>query len=79
MAEAWLMDRFDHKALVMGFGHASTRRRLARADDEEIRRDHGRGGGRQALDEHLRGAGAVMLERKNIHPNLDFPAGPPTT
>jgi 2-methylcitrate synthase/citrate synthase II len=76
-AEAWLRDRFDHKALVMGFGHrvyktgdsrVPTMRKYAEIMAEVV-------GDRRWMNTSNVLA-KVMLEEKNIHPNLDFPAGP---
>ena len=76
-AEAWLMDRFDHKALVMGFGHrvyksgdsrVPTMTKYAEKMAEVV--------GDRRWMETSRVLAAEMLKHKNIHPNLDFPAGP---
>jgi len=76
-AAEWLESRFDHKALVMGFGH-----RVYKSGDSrvptmtkyaEIMADVV-GDRRWMLTS--RKLAEVMLARKNIHPNLDFPAGP---
>jgi 2-methylcitrate synthase/citrate synthase II len=76
-AEAWLRERFDHKALVMGFGHrvyktgdsrVPTMRKYAEIMAEVV-------GDRRWMNTSNVLA-KVMLEEKNIHPNLDFPAGP---
>jgi 2-methylcitrate synthase/citrate synthase II len=76
-AEDWLEGRFDHKALVMGFGH-----RVYKSGDSrvptmtkyaekmaEVVQD-------RTWMEISRKLAAKMLRVKNIHPNLDFPAGP---
>ncbi len=77
VAEAWLRDRFDHKALVMGFGHrvyktgdsrVPTMRKYAEIMAEVV-------GDRRWMNTSNVLA-KVMLAEKNIHPNLDFPAGP---
>ncbi|PHK96276.1 2-methylcitrate synthase [Pseudoroseomonas rhizosphaerae] len=76
-AVAWLEGKFDHKALVMGFGHrvykngdsrVPTMTRYAEKMAEVV--------GDRRWMEMSRLLAAAMLERKNIHPNLDFPAGP---
>ncbi|PZW45892.1 citrate synthase [Humitalea rosea] len=76
-AAAWLESRFDHKALVMGFGHrvyksgdsrVPTMTKYANIMAEVV--------GDRRWMETSRVLAEVMLERKNIHPNLDFPAGP---
>jgi 2-methylcitrate synthase/citrate synthase II len=77
VAEAWLRDRFDHKALVMGFGHrvyktgdsrVPTMKKYAEIMAEVV-------GDRRWMNTSNVLA-KVMLAEKNIHPNLDFPAGP---
>jgi 2-methylcitrate synthase/citrate synthase II len=76
-AKAWLEGRFEHRALVMGFGHrvykhgdsrVPTMTRYAEKMAEVV-------GDRRWL-EISRILAAEMLARKNIHPNLDFPTGP---
>ncbi len=76
-AEDWLEGRFDHKALVMGFGHrvyksgdsrVPTMTKYAEKMAEVV--------GDRRWMETSRVLAAKMLKVKNIHPNLDFPAGP---
>ena len=76
-AAGWLQGRFDHKALVMGFGHrvykhgdsrVPTMTKYAEKMAEVV--------GDRRWMEMSRILAAEMLEKKNIHPNLDFPAGP---
>ncbi len=76
-AEDWLRSRFDHKALVMGFGHrvyksgdsrVPTMTKYAEKMAEVV--------GDRRWMETSRVLARVMLAEKNIHPNLDFPAGP---
>ena len=76
-AEEWLSTRFDHKALVMGFGHrvyksgdsrVPTMTKYAEKMAEVV--------GDRRWMETSRVLAAMMLREKNIHPNLDFPAGP---
>ncbi len=76
-AEAWLEGKFDHKALVMGFGHrvyksgdsrVPTMTKYAEKMAEVV--------GDRRWMETSRVLAAKMLREKNIHPNLDFPAGP---
>jgi 2-methylcitrate synthase/citrate synthase II len=76
-AEDWLESRFDHKALVMGFGHrvykhgdsrVPTMTKYAEKMAEVV--------GDRRWMETSRVLAAKMLRVKNIHPNLDFPAGP---
>jgi 2-methylcitrate synthase/citrate synthase II len=76
-ARAWLEGRFEHRALVMGFGHrvykhgdsrVPTMTRYAEKMAEVV--------GDRTWLEISRILAAEMLARKNIHPNLDFPTGP---
>ncbi len=76
-AEAWLESRFDHKALVMGFGHrvykngdsrVPTMTKYAEKMAEVV--------GDRRWMETSRVLAAKMMRVKGIHPNLDFPAGP---
>lgn len=76
-ALAWLSERFDHRALVMGFGH-----RVYRNGDSRVptmtryMEKMADVTGEHDWIEIERVLAAEMLEKKNIHPNLDFPAGP---
>ncbi|WP_043829516.1 bifunctional 2-methylcitrate synthase/citrate synthase [Muricoccus aerilatus] len=76
-AVEWLQSRFDHRALVMGFGHrvykngdsrVPTMTKYAERMAEVV--------GDRRWMEMSRLLAAEMLAKKNIHPNLDFPAGP---
>jgi len=76
-AEEWLEGKFDHKALVMGFGHrvyksgdsrVPTMTKYAEKMAEVV--------GDRRWMETSRVLAAKMMRVKNIHPNLDFPAGP---
>ena len=76
-AAEWLHGRFDHKALVMGFGHrvykngdsrVPTMTKYAEKMAEVV--------GDRRWMEMSRILAAEMLKAKNIHPNLDFPTGP---
>lgn len=77
VAEAWLRDRFDHKALVMGFGH-----RVYKTGDSRVptMKKYAEVMAEVVGDKRWMNTSAVlarvMLAEKNIHPNLDFPAGP---
>jgi 2-methylcitrate synthase/citrate synthase II len=76
-AESWLRDRFDHKALVMGFGH-----RVYKNGDSRVptMKKYAEIMAEVVGDKRWMNTSAVlarvMLAEKNIHPNLDFPAGP---
>lgn len=76
-AQAWIDDALANKAKVMGFGH-----RLYRLGDSRVPTMSGyrsrmaklRGGERwEAISSVLE---ETMVGKKNIYPNLDFPAGP---
>jgi 2-methylcitrate synthase len=76
-AEQWMMDALKNKRKVMGFGH-----RVYKSGDSRV----------PTMDKYGRKVAAlkgetkwheisdklkeVMIREKNIHPNLDFPAGP---
>jgi 2-methylcitrate synthase/citrate synthase II len=77
IAREWLQSRFDHRALVMGFGHrvyksgdsrVPTMKKYAEKMAEVVQDRTWMEISRILADE--------MLTKKNIHPNLDFPAGP---
>ena len=76
-AENWIQDKFDHKALVMGFGH-----RVYKTGDSRVptMKKYAEIMAEVVGDKRWMNTSAVlakvMLEQKNIHPNLDFPAGP---
>ncbi len=76
-ARTWLEGRFEHRALVMGFGHrvykhgdsrVPTMTRYAERMAEVV--------GDRTWMEISRILAGEMLKQKNIHPNLDFPTGP---
>ena len=76
-AKDWLEGRFEHRALVMGFGHrvykhgdsrVPTMTKYAERMAEVV--------GDRTWMEISRILAGEMIARKNIHPNLDFPAGP---
>jgi 2-methylcitrate synthase len=76
-APEWIRDKFDHKALVMGFGHrvyksgdsrVPTMTKYAEKMAEVV--------GDRRWMETSRVLAEIMLREKKIHPNLDFPAGP---
>jgi 2-methylcitrate synthase/citrate synthase II len=76
-APEWIKGKFDHKALVMGFGHrvyksgdsrVPTMTKYAEKMAEVV--------GDRRWMETSRVLAGIMLREKNIHPNLDFPAGP---
>jgi 2-methylcitrate synthase/citrate synthase II len=77
VAEAWLRERFDHKALVMGFGHRVYKTGDSRVPTMKKYAEVMAGVvGDTRWMETSAVLARVMLAEKNIHPNLDFPAGP---
>ncbi len=75
-ARRWLDDSFANKRLVMGFGHrvyktGDHRARILERYVDELGRAHPEG---WRVDV-WRTIKQVMLERKNLHPNLDYPCG----
>jgi len=76
-AEAWLRKAFADKRVVMGFGH-----RVYKWGDSRVPTMHKRLEDLSAWRKDSRWLEIeavlqkIMLEEKNIHPNLDYPAGP---
>jgi citrate synthase len=81
--DAWMQHAFDTKRKLMGFGHrvykngdhrAPILHKLGRAIAEK---DRSNPGGHAAVDWFRLGEQVqkIMLEKKNIHPNVDFPCG----
>lgn len=81
--DEWMQNAFDTKRKLMGFGHRVYKngdhrapilhklgRKLAETDQKNP-------GGHAALKWFLLGEQVqkIMLEKKNIHPNVDFPCG----
>ena len=82
MAENWILQALEKKEKIMGFGHRVYRKGDSRVPTmreaffkvAEVKEKEGKEGKKwieiyQILEK-------VMLEKKNIYPNLDFPAGP---
>ncbi|MFM7107134.1 MAG: citrate/2-methylcitrate synthase [Planctomycetaceae bacterium] len=74
-AEAWVHEQFAAKRVVMGFGHrvykdGDVRAKLLGA----MCRDMVRGTAGQKLEELADRVERIMLERKALKPNLDWPA-----
>ena len=76
-AEAWMMEALLKKRKVMGFGH-----RVYKAGDSRVPTMHRYAKalasltGQEKWMEIYDALARVILEKKNIYPNLDFPAGP---
>jgi 2-methylcitrate synthase len=77
IAEKWMLDALKNKRKVMGFGH-----RVYKTGDSRVPTmdKYGRRiaelKGEKKWHEISDKLKAVMLKEKDIHPNLDFPAGP---
>ncbi|GAB3752726.1 bifunctional 2-methylcitrate synthase/citrate synthase [Microlunatus parietis] len=76
-AVAWLDEQLAAKQKVMGFGHRVYRNGDSRVPTmkEALIKVAGLTDGQQWLDVY-QALEQAMLDRKNIHPNLDFPSGP---
>lgn len=76
-AEAWMLDALANKKKIMGFGH-----RVYKSGDSRVptmtkyAEKLGELKGDTKWRDISKSLAKVMLEKKNIHPNLDFPAGP---
>lgn len=76
-AQAWIDDALANKGLVMGFGH-----RVYKSGDSRVPTMHDafvamakiKGGEEWVTIEQI--VADTMLKEKDIHPNLDYPAGP---
>jgi 2-methylcitrate synthase len=76
-AASWIEERFDHRALVMGFGHRVYKNGDSRVPTmTKYAEAMARVVGDARWMEMSRILADIMLTRKNIHPNLDFPTGP---
>jgi citrate synthase len=76
-ADAWLDDALAEKRKIMGFGHrvykhGDSRVPTMKATLDELVEHYGR----QDLGDMYTALEKGMAERKNIQPNLDYPAGP---
>ena len=76
-AEAWINDALDKKKVVMGFGH-----RVYRSGDSRVPTMKkyflkvAKINKNEKFPKIYEILEKVMLERKNIHPNVDYPCGP---
>ena len=76
-AKSWLIDNLNKKQVVMGFGH-----RVYKSGDSRVptMKKYFLKVSKLKKDKNLHKISEIiekeMLERKNIHPNLDFPTGP---
>ncbi len=76
--EAWMQQAFADKRKLMGFGHrvyknGDHRAPILHALGRKIAEE--KGGDLPALFELGEQVEKIMLEQKNIHPNVDFPCG----
>ena len=73
----WINDALDNKAVVMGFGH-----RVYKSGDSRVptMREYFSKVAKVKKDKKFEKiydiVEKVMIERKNIHPNVDYPTGP---
>ena len=76
-AREWLQGKFGHRALVMGFGHRVYKHGDSRVPTMTTYAERMAAVvGDRTWMEISRILAEEMLKQKNIHPNLDFPAGP---
>ena len=76
-AEQWMLDALKNKRKIMGFGHRVYKTGDSRVPTmDKYGRLVAKAKGETKWHEISDVLKAVMLKEKNIHPNLDFPAGP---
>jgi 2-methylcitrate synthase len=76
-SETWMMDALKNKRKIMGFGHRVYKTGDSRVPTmDKYGRKIAQLKGETKWHEISDVLKAVMLREKNIHPNLDFPAGP---
>lgn len=74
-AADWVKDALANKKKIMGFGHREYKKRDSRAIYlGEIAKEIGRKKGETKWGEIAEVMERTMVEEKNIHPNVDFPA-----
>lgn len=74
-AEAWLRDALATKKKIMGFGHREYKNGDSRAMYlTEVAKEIGRRKGNTKWGDIADILEGIMLNEKNIHPNVDFPA-----
>jgi 2-methylcitrate synthase/citrate synthase II len=75
-AQAWVEDALANKKKIMGFGHREYKHGDSRAFYMgKVARELGIEKGNTKYNEIADILERVMLERKNLYPNVDFPAG----
>lgn len=74
-AQAWIDDALATKAKIMGFGHREYKKADPRAQYmTKVAKELGVESGNTQYGEIADILEKTMLEKKNIHPNVDFPA-----
>jgi citrate synthase len=74
-AEAWILDALAQKKKVMGFGHREYKKGDSRAMYmTKVAKDIGKRKGNENWGQVADILERVMLEKKGLHPNVDFPA-----
>lgn len=74
-AQAWIDDALLHKKKIMGFGHREYKKSDSRAMYmSKVAKELGIESGHTKFGKIADILETTMLERKNIHPNVDFPA-----
>jgi citrate synthase len=75
-AEAWILDALATKKKIMGFGHREYKKGDSRAFYmSKIAKEIGRRKGNTTYGDIADILERVMLDSKNIYPNVDFPTG----
>jgi citrate synthase len=74
-AQAWIDDALANKKKIMGFGHREYKKSDSRANYmTKVAKELGDLKGNTKFTEIANVLEKTMLERKNLHPNVDFPA-----
>lgn len=74
-AQAWIDEALATKAKIMGFGHREYKKADPRAQYmTKVAKELGRESGNTTYGEIADILEKTMLDKKNIHPNVDFPA-----
>ncbi|MEZ0326931.1 MAG: citrate/2-methylcitrate synthase [Fimbriimonas sp.] len=74
-AEAWIRDALVNKKKIMGFGHREYKKGDSRAMYmSKVAKEIGRRKGNTTFGDIADILERVMLEEKNLYPNVDFPA-----
>lgn len=74
-AQAWIDDALETKKKIMGFGHREYKKADPRAMYmTKVAKELGQESGNTKYGQIADILERTMLERKNIHPNVDFPA-----